>query len=267
MEISRRGRVTLLYIIAGIALLYWLRSSMVERREEIPYTTFKQQLGKGNVEQVQVGQDEVQGTYKQPVGGQKSFQSVRIEDRDLLKDLEKQGVKAVGVAGGGGISTFLLSWILPIVLMVGVWMFIMRRMGSAQASVLLIGKSRTKVIGENDVGVTFEDVAGVEEAKDELKEIVRFLREPGPYTSIGARIPKGVLLVGPPGTGKTLLARAVAGEAKVPFFLMSGAGFVEMFVGVGAARIRDLFEQAKTKRHASSSSTSSTRSARHAAWE
>jgi cell division protease FtsH len=157
-------------------------------------------------------------------------------------------VKSTGVVEGGGIGAFLLSWVLPIGVMVVFWGYLMRRMGSqAQGGVLSFGKSRIKLVGEKDVNVTFRDVAGVDEAKAELMEVVEFLQSPERYTRIGARIPKGVLLFGPPGTGKTLLARAVAGEAHVPFFLMSGSDFVEMFVGVGAARVRDLFEQASQR--------------------
>ena len=140
-----------------------------------------------------------------------------------------------------------MSLFLPILLFVGVWFFLGRRLAGAQGGLMQIGKSKAKVYVESDTGVTFKDVAGVDEAKDELREIVDFLREPERYGRLGGRMPKGVLLVGPPGTGKTLLAKAVAGEAKVPFFSISGAEFVEMFVGVGAARVRDLFEQARGK--------------------
>jgi len=168
-------------------------------------------------------------------------------------------------------STFLrdlLSWILPALIFFGVWYLLARRMASSQGlggGFMSIGKSRAKIYVENKTGVTFADVAGVDEAKAELQEVVEFLKEPKKYGRLGARVPKGVLLVGPPGTGKTLLARAVAGEAAVPFFSISGSEFVEMFVGVGAARVRDLFEQARQKARRSSSSTSSTRSAGRAA--
>ena len=148
-------------------------------------------------------------------------------------------------------STFLrdlLSWVVPVALFVGVWMYLLRRVGGGLGGGLMqIGKSKAKIYVETDTGVTFDDVAGVDEAKDELKEIVDFLKDPKAYGRLGGRMPKGVLLVGPPGTGKTLLAKAVAGEAKVPFFSISGSEFVEMFVGVGAARVRDLFEQARAK--------------------
>ena len=141
----------------------------------------------------------------------------------------------------------MLGWIIPIIFIVAIWSFFIRRMGGAEGGVMSFARSRAKVYAEDDVKVRFADVAGVDEAEEELKEIVEFLQTPKKYTSIGGRIPKGVLLVGPPGTGKTLLARAVAGEAKVPFFSLSGSEFVEMFVGVGASRVRDLFAQADAK--------------------
>ncbi len=147
----------------------------------------------------------------------------------------------------GLLSSFLIAWLLPILLIVVVWFFLFRRLGSAGQAVMSIGKSRARMVADKDTGVTFADVAGCDEAKYELQEVVDFLKNPARYEALGAKIPKGVLLVGPPGTGKTLMARAVAGEAHVPFFSISGSDFVEMFVGVGAARVRDLFEQAKAQ--------------------
>jgi cell division protease FtsH len=174
-----------------------------------------------------------------------AFRTVRVDDPDLVRDLEKAGVKFTGVAPGF-MSEFLWAWILPIGLMVLLWMYLSRKMGGMGKSMMSFGSSHAKLIAEKDIDVTFRDVAGCEEAKYELQEVVEFLKHPERYQALGARIPKGVLLVGPPGTGKTLLARAVAGEAVVPFFSISGSEFVEMFVGVGAARVRDLFQQAKT---------------------
>ena len=162
----------------------------------------------------------------------------------------------------------MLSWVVPILLFFGVWAFFVRRMAErlgGPGGLMSIGKSKAKIYVETDTKTTFADVAGVDEAKDELQEVVDFLKDPKSTARLGARMPKGVLLVGPPGTGKTLLARAVAGEAGVPFFSISGSEFVEMFVGVGAARVRDLFEQARRRRRPSSSSTSSTRWAARAA--
>jgi cell division protease FtsH len=174
-----------------------------------------------------------------------TFRTVRVDDPGLVPELEKAGVKFTGVAPSF-LSEFLWAWILPIGLMVLLWVYLSRRMGGIGKSVMSIGSSHAKLVAENDIRVSFDDVAGCEEAKYELQEVVMFLKHPERYQALGAKIPKGILLVGPPGTGKTLLARAVAGEAKVPFFSISGSEFVEMFVGVGAARVRDMFQQAKT---------------------
>jgi cell division protease FtsH len=171
------------------------------------------------------------------------FRTIRVEDPNLVAELEAAGVKFAGVRPSL-LTQFLVSWVLPLGLIFALWMFLSRRMGAAGQAVLNIGRSKAKLVADRDTGVTFRDVAGCDEAKFELQEIVDFLKNPDRYVKLGARIPKGVLLVGPPGTGKTLLARAVAGEAQVPFFSISGSDFVEMFVGVGAARVRDLFDQA-----------------------
>jgi cell division protease FtsH len=173
------------------------------------------------------------------------FRTVRVDDPDLVRQLEKENVRFTGVQPGF-MSEFLWAWILPIALIGGLWWFLSRKMKGMGQSVLSFGASHAKLVADKDTKVTFNDVAGCEEAKYELQEVVSFLKDPERYQALGAQIPKGVLLVGPPGTGKTLMARAVAGEAKVPFFSISGSEFVEMFVGVGAARVRDLFQQAKT---------------------
>ncbi len=173
----------------------------------------------------------------------KNFETVRVEDPDLVKQLENHGIKFTGRGEAGWFVQFLVSWIFPLLILFAIWGFIFRRMNPT-GGMMSIGKSKAKVYVEGKTGVTFKDVAGVDEAVEEVKEIVEFLKHPDKYQKLGGRIPKGVLLVGPPGTGKTLLARAVAGEAGVPFFSMSGSDFVEMFVGVGAARVRDLFQQA-----------------------
>lgn len=216
--------------------------------EELPYSEFKRLVGEGKVAEVSVTSQVLTGKLK-PEGDskeQKAFRTVRVEDPELVRELNQHGVTFTGVIE----STFvrdLLSWIIPVALFVGIWFFIFRRLGQAQGGFMQVGQSKAKIYMEKDVKVTFADVAGVDEAKEELKEVIEFLQTPEKFTKLGGKIPKGILLVGPPGTGKTLLARAVAGEASVPFFSISGSEFVEMFVGVGAARVRDLFEQAKGK--------------------
>jgi cell division protease FtsH len=174
------------------------------------------------------------------------FSTVKMKDDDLLERLDKQGIKYRALPERAWL-TALLSWVLPMVLLIGLWLFIFRRIGAGPGGIMSIGKSKARVYVEDETKVTFADVAGVEEAEEELKEIIEFLKNPGKFQVLGGKIPKGVLLVGPPGTGKTLLARAVAGEAGVPFLNLTGSDFVEMFVGVGAARVRDLFQQAQEK--------------------
>jgi len=195
---------------------------------------------------VYVGEQTIRGTYKREVSGSHTFNTNRIDDTKLVEELDQAGVKYTGEFVSRWVPE-LLGWIVPLLLLFGIWSFFFRRMGGAEGGVMSFARSKHRVFAEDDVKVSFADVAGVDEAEQELKEIVEFLQNPKKYTTLGGRIPKGVLLVGPPGTGKTLLARAVAGEAKVPFFSLSGSEFVEMFVGVGAARVRDLFQQAEQK--------------------
>jgi cell division protease FtsH len=211
----------------------------------IPFSEFRTLVDQKAVSDVVVGANTITGSYKQPVkkGDPQHFATVRV-DPAIADVLQRQGIKFEGEPPPGILAS-VLSWILPTALFVLAWMFLLRPMTSGGAGGMMgVGRSRARIYSETDIKVTFADVAGVEEAKQELGEIIGFLRDPGTYGRLGARIPKGVLLVGPPGTGKTLLARAVAGEAKVPFFSITGSEFVEMFVGVGAARVRDLFVQA-----------------------
>ena len=208
---------------------------------EIPYSEFKESVAAGKVTEVAVSPQVIHGKLKED----KVFHTIRIEDPDLLRNLAEHQVKVTGVIEST-LFRDLLSWIVPIVLFFGVWWFLLRRMGQSQGF-MTVGQSKAKIYVEKEVKVTFADVAGVDEAKQELEEIIEFLKTPEKFRRLGGKIPKGILLVGPPGTGKTLLAKAVAGEAGVPFFSISGSEFVEMFVGVGAARVRDLFEQAKGK--------------------
>jgi cell division protease FtsH len=220
----------------------------LQRIEELPYSEFKTLVANGKVGEVSVSSHALTGKLKSDGDSQeqKQFSTIRVEDPDLVRDLTQHGVKFAGVVE----STFLrdlLSWVVPAVVFVGIWFFVFRRLGQAQGGFMQVGQSKAKIYMEKDIKVTFADVAGVDEAKEELQEVIEFLRTPEKFTKLGGKIPKGILLVGPPGTGKTLLARAVAGEAGVPFFSISGSEFVEMFVGVGAARVRDLFDQAKLR--------------------
>ena len=211
--------------------------------ETISYGQFKQDLAEGNVSQLTVGPENITGTLtgKEKKPGQR-FITIRVDDPNLVKELDEHKVDYSGHYESKFLSS-ILSWVLPIGIMFLIWRFAMKKMGPGMG-VMSFSKSKAKIFAENETRVTFVDVAGIDEAKEELQEIVEFLRNPGKFQKLGGRIPKGVLLVGPPGTGKTLLAKAVAGEAKVPFFSISGSEFVEMFVGVGAARVRDLFSQA-----------------------
>jgi cell division protease FtsH len=216
----------------------------------IPYSQFKSLLKSGAIAEVIIGDQTVHGTLKQASPDDpkqsKEFSTTKVDDAKLTEDLESAQVQYRGEIANHWLPD-LLGWILPLLLLVGIWGFFFRRMGGAEGGLMSFARSRAKIYADDEVKVRFGDVAGVDEAEDELKEIVEFLKTPKKYTNLGGRIPKGVLLVGPPGTGKTLLARAVAGEAHVPFFSLSGSEFVEMFVGVGAARIRDLFQQAEAK--------------------
>jgi cell division protease FtsH len=245
---DKKFHINFWYIIAAILGILLIQDLYLEstKLKPIPYSRFEQLLSEDKVKEVWIGQNQIQGTLKeaQP-DGVKDFITTRVQPPELADDLTKHGVIFSGIIESHWLAD-LLSWILPAIFFVGIWMFAIRRMGQGGLGGLMtIGKSRARIYVEKDTKVTFADVAGVDEAKQELVEIVNFLKSPKIYGRLGGRAPKGVLLVGPPGTGKTLLARAVAGEAGVPFFSISGSEFVEMFVGVGAARVRDLFEQAR----------------------
>ena len=234
------------FALIGIVLLqnFW---QDVRTTAPIPYSEFQQLLREDKVAEIAVSDNRIVGSYKEAVGNKTRFVTTRI-DPALARDLAQYDVKVSGIVENNFLSD-VLGWVLPAVVFVGIWIFAMRRFAGklGGGGFMNIGKSKAKVYVESDTKVNFADVAGVEEAKDELKEIVGFLKDADGFGRLGGRAPKGVLLVGPPGTGKTLLAKAVAGEAGVPFFSISGSEFVEMFVGVGAARVRDLFEQARAK--------------------
>ena len=248
---ERRQWINVWYIILAILGVFWLRDlwTTATQVEQIPYSQFEQELKAGRVKEISISNNIITGAYKEPKPDKRTrFVTTRV-DPDLAKDLAQYDVQFSGVTE----NTFfrdLISWVAPALIFFAIWMFLIRRMsgqGGLGGGFLSIGKSKAKVYVETDTKTTFDDVAGVDEAKEELKEVVGFLKDPKRYTRLGGHIPKGVLLVGPPGTGKTLLARAVAGEAGVPFFSINGSEFVEMFVGVGAARVRDLFEQARQR--------------------
>ena len=244
-----RHRFTLTYLILALGVLFVVQTLLSTREvAELQYSEYQALLHNKQLKDLVVFSDEIRGSFVEARKGKKSFVTRRV-DLDLSKELDASGVKYTR-GNESAVVPMLLSWILPMALLFGIWAFVMRRMaaqGGPGGGLMTIGKSKAKVYMEKETGVSFSDVAGVDEAKAELQEIVTFLKDRTGYGRLGARMPKGVLLVGPPGTGKTLLARAVAGEAGVPFFSISGSEFVEMFVGVGAARVRDLFDQARQR--------------------
>ncbi|MDX1431068.1 MAG: ATP-dependent zinc metalloprotease FtsH [Gammaproteobacteria bacterium] len=246
---ERKTQINTWYVLIAVFGVLMLQSLWVQWREVevIPYSEFERLLKDEQIAEITVTERHIRGTLKQPMpDGKKQFVATRV-DPALARQLADYDVTVKG-ATEDTFLTQLLSWVVPAVVFVAIWLFVVRRFAEKQGlggGLMSIGKSKAKVYVESDTKVTFDDVAGVDEAKAELQETVAFLKDPGTYGRLGARIPKGILLVGPPGTGKTLLARAVAGEAGVPFFSINGSEFVEMFVGVGAARVRDLFEQAR----------------------
>lgn len=247
---NKQTQINLWYVFIAFMLVWGLQDlrQYYTSVEAIPYSEFETLLDEERVERVVVHLDRIEGKYtaRQPSGAT-GFVTTRVPP-DIAERLKAAGVEFAG-ARQNTVLTTILSWVVPALVFFGIWFFAVRKLAEKQGmgGLMSVGRSRAKVYVEKDTGTTFADVAGADEAKAELEEIVEFLKESERYVSLGAHIPKGILLVGPPGTGKTLLARAVAGEAHVPFFSISGSEFVEMFVGVGAARVRDLFEQARAK--------------------
>jgi cell division protease FtsH len=235
------------YFLIAFVVLSTVQMLFIERRavQSIPYSQFLQLLSEQKVSDLQIEKDQINGKLQEPIDGHNQFSTVRV-DPTLATDLAQSGVGFTGVNENTFLAS-LLGWVLPFVLIMVLWHFLFRGLAEKQGmgGLMSIGKSRAKVFVQRDTGITFADVAGIDEAKAELVEIVSFLKDKEKYGRLGAHIPKGTLLVGPPGTGKTLVAKAIAGEAGVPFFSISGSEFVEMFVGVGAARVHDLFEQAR----------------------
>ncbi len=261
----KQFRFSVGYFLVMLLVLFLVNSLFLRSKvESIDYSVFKAKMASGEIHRVEMSQKYLTGLSltkaqieeyaktlsekKKPAEAPKTYRTVRIDDPDLIRLMDTKGIEYYGVVpeSKSWLST-LLSWTFPIVLFVLVWNYLNKQMGKSGLGVMSFGANKATLVAEGDTGVTFKDVAGVDEAKAELEEIVNFLQDPKKYQSIGGKIPRGVLLVGPPGTGKTLLAKAVAGEAKVPFFKISGAEFVEMFVGVGAARVRDMFKQAREK--------------------
>jgi cell division protease FtsH len=248
---DKKYRVSIWYFIIAFWGLIILQEMYfaAQHMDEVPYSQFKTWVQEDKVAEISITDKVIHGKLKPEKGGESPqwFQAVRVDDPDLVRLLEEKHVEFAGVI----VSTLwkdVASWVVPILVFAGIWFWLLRKMGQgAGGGFMRIGKSKAKVYIEKDITTRFKDVAGVDEAKVELMEVVEFLKTPEKFTRIGGRIPKGVLLVGPPGTGKTMLAKAIAGEAGVPFFIISGSEFVEMFVGVGAARVRDLFEQATAK--------------------
>jgi cell division protease FtsH len=242
--LNQFSRNLALWLVLGlmVLLLFNLFSQQQAREPEVVFSDFVAAVEKGDVSEVVIQGPNIRGLYQ----NQKGFRTFAPEDPNLVKLLHEKGVKIAAKPEDGEpwYMLFLMQW-FPMLLLIGVWIFFMRQMQIGGGKAMSFGKSRAKLLTENQQKVTFKDVAGVDEAKEELEEIIAFLKDPKKFTRLGGRIPKGVLLVGPPGTGKTLLARAIAGEAGVPFFSISGSDFVEMFVGVGASRVRDLFVQGK----------------------
>src|SRR4030095_4970567 len=250
-NMEKKLHFSIWYVVIGLFLIslihnYYFSLSAIRT---VPYSEFKSWVQAGEVEEVVVYQTFIRGRLKEGSPkvekGEREVEVVRVEDPDLLKDLAASKIKFSGKIEDTRLKDLFFAWILPFAILFVIWSFICRRVNPG-AGVMSFGKSRAKLYTKSEAGITFDDVAGIDEAKEELREIVGFLKSPHKFKKIGGKIPKGVLLVGAPGTGKTLLARALAGEAKVPFFSLSGSDFVEMFVGVGAARVRDLFEQAQS---------------------
>ena len=243
---EKKYKFSIWYILLGIWVVFIIQSvlSSAFAVRTIPYSEFLNLLKQNQITEVAISANRIQGKMNVD-GREQMFKTVRV-DPDISALLEQHNVTFKGQMESTVLRD-LFSWIFPIILFVGIWYFLIRRMAGSQTGFMTLGKNKAKIYMENEIKVTFKDAAGVDEAEQELVEVIEFLKEPAKFTQLGGKLPKGILLVGPPGTGKTLLARAVAGESHVPFFSLSGSEFVEMFVGLGAARVRDLFEQAKQK--------------------
>lgn len=247
---SKKTTFSIGYLLLFLVVLYIIQMFLSPKAEEISYSQFRIYLSEGKIVDCSVGEKVIRGHYKKTSDSKDKtpFMTIPVQDPKLVNELEKQNVDFKGVVENNFLKNILMWWIFPFAIIVIAWFFISKRIGGVGAPFMSFGKAKIKLYAEEDAQkTTFGDVAGCDEAKEELKEIIDFLKYPQRFQKLGGRIPKGVLLVGAPGTGKTLLAKAVAGESGVPFFSISGSDFVEMFVGMGAARVRDMFEQAKQK--------------------
>jgi cell division protease FtsH len=247
-DIKKKLSFSIVYILIAVMVFALIQLWIAPNVRNVSYTKFRKLISDGKINSVVISQRYLRGYNKVLTGNKEPlfpkfiYSTPRVEDPQFVSFLEGHNVEIIGENE----NTFLmmiLSWVLPALIFVGIWVWAMKKMGQG-SGIMTLGKNKARIVAQTDVGVTFEDVAGQDEAKQELQEILEFLRNPDKFTRLGAKVPKGVLLVGPPGTGKTLIAKAVAGEAGVPFFSISGSDFIEMFVGLGAARVRDLFQEA-----------------------
>ena len=237
------------YILLALATLFLIQYWISPKVVNVSYTQFKNLVTEQKINSVVISTNQLKGyetrqdQKKEPLFPEKIYRTPRVDDRNLVDFLEKNNIDIIAENENTFLKT-LLSWVVPALIFVGIWMFAIRKMSQAGPGMMTLGKHKARIVAQTDLGVDFSSVAGQDEAKEELKEVIEFLKKPEKFTRLGAKIPKGILLVGPPGTGKTLMAKAVAGESGVPFFSISGSDFIEMFVGLGAARVRDLFDQA-----------------------
>jgi cell division protease FtsH len=237
------------YIIIALGALLLFQYWLAPKVNNVSYTQFKNLVLENKITSVVISTNQLKGfetrqdEKKEPLFPEMIYRTPRVDDRNLVEFLEKNSVDIIAENENTFLKT-ILSWVLPALIFVGIWMFAIKRMSQAGPGMMTLGKHKAKIVAQTDLGIDFSSVAGQDEAKQELEEVIEFLQTPEKFTRLGAKIPKGILLVGPPGTGKTLMAKAVAGESGVPFFSISGSDFIEMFVGLGAARVRDLFDQA-----------------------
>jgi cell division protease FtsH len=237
------------YLFVALAALLLIQYWLSPKVNNVSYTQFKNLVKESKINSVVISTNLLKGfetrqdAKKEPLFPEMIYRTPRVDDRNLVEFLESNNVDIIAENENTFLKT-ILSWVVPALIFVGIWMFAIKKIGQAGPGMMTLGKHKAKIVAQTDLGVDFNSVAGQDEAKQELQEVIEFLKTPEKFTRLGAKIPKGILLVGPPGTGKTLLAKAVAGESGVPFFSISGSDFIEMFVGLGAARVRDLFDQA-----------------------